>query len=55
MRIYYKLYIIVIATLLAVPIYIHVKGHGHSDVLYHYIFRDFNINKFRYSLLAVDN
>ena len=55
MRIYYKLYIIVIVSLLAVPIYIHVKGHGHSDVLYHYIFKDFNINKFRCAVFLLDN
>ena len=55
MRIYYKLYIIVITTLLAVPIYIHVKGHGHSDVLYHYIFKDFNIAKLRCAVFLLDN
>lgn len=49
------LLVLLFTTLLAVSIYIHKKGHGHSDVLYHYIFRDFNIDKFRCAVFLLDN
>ena len=45
----------ILTAILSVPVYIHYKGHGHSDVLYHYIFRDFNINKFRCAVFLLEN
>ena len=41
--------------ILSVPVYIHYKGHGHADVLYHYLFKDFNIGKFRCAVFLLDN
>lgn len=37
------------------PIYIAIIGNGHSDVLYHYIFVDFNAEKFKCAKFLLDN
>lgn len=57
MRHYRRIIILfaILTAILSVPVYIHYKGHGHSDVLYHYIFRDFNINKFRCAVFLLEN
>ncbi len=53
-----KVYIIlslVVALCLTFPIYIAIIGNGHSDVLYHYIFVDFNADKFKSAKFLLDN
>ena len=45
----------IVALSLTFTIYIAIIGNGHSDVLYHYIFVDFNADKFKCAKFLLDN
>lgn len=49
------IFIVIIVCCLTFPIHIAIIGNGHSDVLYHYIFVDFNADKFKCAKFLLDN